>query len=261
MLRIRLLAPLLAACATLVGAESLAEVAGGDEAETVTQSAAPSARPPIAGLDAILSRIPSSTRATAGRGVRIADIENSLIHSATDETEHDLRLRRNILGHEVVIHATVRQVAPGATITATVFRDGEEDVVRHARETEADMVVLAFGEPARIEKKEEEESPPEDSRLVWPDLDIRLWSGETPQSLYLYAKALREQPDTLFLNSIGNEGLAMTRHDLPWHVSAIPNGVAAVWTDEVERIHPLSGRCGPHWKTHMCIAVAPVACN
>ena len=68
----------------------------------------------------------------------------------------------------------------------------------------------------------------------------RLWPRETPESLYLYAKALLEKPDTLFVISIGNEGLAMTMHDLPWHVSAIPNGVAAVWVDDDERIHPLS---------------------
>ena len=256
----RILAPLLVACATLIGNDSLAEVAGGDEAETVTQSAVPSAGPPIMGLDAILSRIPGATRATAGRGSRVADIENSIIHTTDETSKHDLRMRRNILGHEAVILATIWEVAAGATIAPTSFLDGEEDVVRHARETEADMVVMAFGEPARIEKKEKEEgekTEPEDSRLAWPDLDIRLWSGETPESLYIYAKTLREQPDTLFLNSIGNEGdEAMTRHDLPWHVSAIPNGVAAVWVDDDERIHPLSQRCGPAWRTHMCIAVS-----
>ena len=255
-----ILACLLVAGATFVGAESLAEVAGGEEAETAIQSAAQAARPPIVGFEAILSRlsrIPGATRATAGRGSRVADVENSIIHSATDETsEHDLRLRRTILSHEAVIHATVQEVAPGATIVPTSFLDGEEHVVRHARETEADIVVMAFGEPARIEKKEEEESPPEDGRLAWPDLDIRFWSGETPESLYRYAVKLSEQPDTLFVNSIGNEGLEMTRHDLPWYVSAIPNGVAAVWVDEHERIDPLSRRCGPAWRTHICIAVS-----
>ena len=256
-----ILAPLLVACATFVGVESLAEVAGGDEAETVTESAAPSARPPIAGLDAILTRISGGSRATAGRGSRVADTENSLIHSATDETsEHDLRLRRTILGHEAVIHATIREVAPGATIVPTSFDDGEEDVVRHARETGADMVVMAFGKPTRIKKEEEAEeetSPDGYSLMRSPDFRAsQFWPRETPESLYLYAKALLEKPDTLFVISIGNEGLAMTMHDLPWHVSAIPNGVAAVWVDDDERIHPLSQRCGPAWRTHMCIAVS-----
>lgn len=257
MLQFRVLASLLAASAMLVGAESLAEVAG-DEAETVSQPAVPSAGPPIAGLDAILSRIPEATHVTAGSGVRIADIENSIIHTATDQTsERDRQLRRNILAHEVVVQATIRDVAAGATIVPTSFLDDEEQVVRYARETEADIVVMAFGEPARAQKREEEEeTSPDDGRLDWPDMDVRLWSGETPTTLYVYAKTLQEQPDTLFVNSIGNEGRAMTRHDLPWHVSSISNGVAAVWVEEDERIHPLSGRCGPAWRSHMCIAVS-----
>ena len=255
--RARSLAPLLVACAAFVGTQSLAEVAGGDEAETVTEAVAPTARPPIMGLDAILSRIPDAIRASAGRGSRVADVENSIIHTATDESwEPDRRLRNNILGHEAAILAVIREVAPGATIVPTSFLDGEADVVRHARETGADFVVMAFGEPARVEPKKEEEPPPDDGRLAWLDRDISIDRSETPTSLYMYALALTEQPETLFVNSAGNYGVAMSRTDLPFHVSAIPNGVAAIWVDENERIHPLSGRCGPAWESHMCIAVS-----
>lgn len=252
--RAQILAPVLVASATLVSAQSLAEVAG-EEAETLSQPAAPSAGPPIAGLDAILSRIPGASQATAGSGIRVADIESSIIHTADEESERGRQLRREILGHEAIVHATILETVPGAIIVPTSFLDSEDDVVRHARETGADMVVLALGEPARAQKKGKAETPTEKGRLEWPDLDIRLRSGETPESLYLYAKTLQEEPDTLFVTSIGNDGRAITRHDLPWHISAIPNGVAAVWVDENERIHPLSDRCGPAWQSHMCIAV------
>ena len=252
----RILAPVLVASATLVSAQSLAEVAG-DEAETLSQPAAQSAGPPIAGLDAILSRIPGgASRATAGSGVRIADVENSIIHTADEESERGRQLRREMLGHEAVVHATIRETAPGAIIVPASFLDSEDDVVRYARDTGADMVVLALGEPARAQEKEKAETPTEKGRLEWPDLDIRLRSGETPESLYLYAKTLQEEPDTLFVTSIGNEGVTMGRWALPFYVSAIPNGVAAVWVDETtERISPLSNRCGPAWQSRMCIAV------
>lgn len=248
-------APLLVACATLVGAESLAEVAG-DEAEIISQSEASSAGPPIAGLDAILSRMPETAHATAGRGVRIADIENSIIHDADENSERGKELRHGILRHEAVVHAVIRETAAGATILPTSFLDGEEDVVRHARETEADIVVMAFGKPARMEEKAEQEAAPDDSgdRLVWPDLSFSR-QGETPNSLYKYALALEEQPHTLFVNSIGNEGVAMGRWNLPFYVSAISNGVAAVSVDANERISAWSNRCGPAFRAHMCIAV------
>ena len=58
----RILEPLLVAGATSAGAESLAEVTGGDEAETVTQAARPPAGQPVAGLEAIISRIPDAIR-------------------------------------------------------------------------------------------------------------------------------------------------------------------------------------------------------
>ena len=256
----RILAPLLVICVALVSSDSLAEITGGDEVETVTQAAPPPAGPLVAGLDAILFRIPGATRAAAGHDVRIADIENSIIHSADENSERGRQLRRSILSHEAIVHATILETAPSATIVPTSFLDGEEDIVRHARETEADIVVMAFGEPARMEEKEEEEAAPDasgDPRLAWPAFDIRLRSGETPESLYMYAKTLWEQPDTLFVISIGNDGPAvMTRHDLPFYVSAIPNGVAAVSVDANERISPWSNRCGPEWNTHRCIAVS-----
>ena len=130
---------------------SFAEVALSDTAEATTLSSVPL----ISGLDTLLSRSPSVIRTTAGLVIRIADIENSLIDSADDESlKLNRQLPRHTMGHKAAMLQPIRQIVPGATIVETSFMDGEMDVVRHARETRVETVIVAFHEPARVKKEE-----------------------------------------------------------------------------------------------------------
>ena len=229
-------------------------------AETAAPESEPSqahpAGPPLVGTRAILSRLPDTAPAAAGKGIAIADVESSLLYLDYWDPEESER-RRGILNHAIAVRAILEESAPGAALPLASFRDDDEDVVRYVREKEADIVVMAFGSPARMEK--EKWRPPEPRGRGLADfgafVGVPLRRHDSPSLHYSYARTLAEERDTVFVKSIGNDGEPMPRDGLSWQISGISNGVAAVWVDAEGRIHPQSDRCGPHWRTHMCIAV------
>ncbi len=169
----------------------------------------------------------------------MADIENSIIPRATDESsEHDLQLRREILGHEAVIHATIREVAPGATIVPTSFSDDEEDVVRHARETGADIVVMAFGDG----------TAPAGASMIYDRLPLRLHDGHQG----LIAASVAVDKDERWIEFLLREearfhdGAPITAQDVIWTVETLMASgprrlVAYVFEDVVRAVET-----GPH---------------
>lgn len=232
---------------------SVAETEAAPSAKTAFESIALSDESPILGIDAILARIPGATRASAGRGVRLGLVESS-VNLLEKERFPDFarRIGSRTSAHLVAVRAAARRLAPGAVIAPASFLDEADDVARHAREIAADAVTLTFPHPHGFREDSGSQTDASSGRFGDMRLPPLFPARFRPRH---YARTLREQEGTIFVSSIGNFGIPSAPGGLAWHVARIPNGVAAVWVGRDGRIHPLSNRCGPDWKTNMCIAV------
>ena len=230
----------------------MAETEAASSTKAASEPIALSDESPVLGIDAILARIPGGSRDGAGRGTRVGLVESSAALLRKERfPELARRLGSRTSAHLVAVRAAARRLAPGAVIAPASFQDEADDVARYAHAVAADAVTLTFYHPLGFREDSGSQTGASSDRFGGMPSLFRP-ARFSPRR---YAQTLREQEGTVFVNGIGNFGIPSGPGGLEWQIARIPNGVAAVWVESDGRIHPLSNRCGPDWKTNMCIAV------